>query len=236
MDLKTRLILAGTKLAKLPMEFLGYKFKDKSLLEQALTTPAYRMDKPEAHDNQRLEFLGDAVLQLLTSDLLFKENSSDCEGILTAKRAQVVSSVSLCRAAAECGIAPMLRRNAAAGEISPKSKMLADAVEAILGAAWIDGGMEAARKVFESLGLETAIYLARKPCANHKGDLQIKAQSFKPPRRPVYELISVVGPSHKPIFTIEANLKGVGSATASAGTRKEAENLAAGLLLEQMNG
>ncbi len=217
------------------MEFLGYNFKNKALLEQALTTPTYRIDKPDAHDNQRLEFLGDAVLQLITSDLLYKEYPSKNEGVLTVKRAQVVSSVSLCRVAALCEIGSSLRRNTAAVEISPNSKMLADAVEALLGAAWLDGGLEAAQIVFENLGLKQAALSQQGPSANHKGDLQIKAQTFKPPRRPVYELKSVEGPSHKPIFTIEVSLEGFGSAVAKAGTRKEAENLAAGILLERIS-
>lgn len=217
------------------MVFLGYNFKNKALLEQALTTPSYRMDKPDANDNQRLEFLGDAVLQLITSDLLYKENPLKSEGVLTAKRAQVVSSVSLCRAATFARIGGSLKRNAAAGEISPNSKVLADAVEALLGAAWLDGGLDAAKTVFENLGLKEAAFSVRGSMSNHKGELQIKAQSFKPPRRPVYELKSVEGPSHRPIFTIEVSLEGVGSAVAKAGTRKEAENLAAGLLLERIS-
>lgn len=218
------------------MEFLGYDFKDESLLQEALTTPAFKMDSPRARDNQRLEFLGDAVLQLLASDAIYHMSGTMSEGELTFRRAAVVSTQSLCSAAARCSLQSRLRRNSAATQLPGNSKSLADAVEAVIGAAWLDGGLEAARTVFESLGLAGIAVDPGMSASNPKGELQIKAQALVPPRRPVYESISVTGPSHKPVFTVKVSVEGVGEATASAGSRKEAEAAAAEALLEMSNG
>ena len=82
------------------MEIFGYTFKNGELLEEALTTPAYRMEVPGAKDNQRLEFLGDAVLGMLSAERLFAEFPGEQEGPLTVRRAQMVCAGALCEAAA----------------------------------------------------------------------------------------------------------------------------------------
>ena len=81
------------------MEIFGYRFRNGALLQEALTTPACRMDEPEVCDNQRLEFLGDAVLGLLSAERVFKAFPGDQEGPLTVRRAHMVSSPALCAAA-----------------------------------------------------------------------------------------------------------------------------------------
>ena len=91
------------------VETIGYAFRDAALLEEALTTPAYRMDEPDARDNQRLEFLGDAILGLLSAERVFAEFPDEPEGALTVRRAHMVSSAALCAAAARLGLAGMLR-------------------------------------------------------------------------------------------------------------------------------
>ena len=87
-------------------EILGYTFKNGDLLEEALTTPAYRMTNPKAKDNQRLEFLGDAILDFLAADQLFAACPNASEGALTVKRTHMVSAPALCAAAACCGCGP----------------------------------------------------------------------------------------------------------------------------------
>ena len=114
-------------------EIFGYAFKNDALLEEALTTPSYRMTCPKAKDNQRLEFLGDAVLDFLAADQLFASCPGDSEGPLTVKRTHMVSAAALCEAAARSDLAGRLRRNKGASPLPAGAKVYADAIEAILG-------------------------------------------------------------------------------------------------------
>ena len=209
----------------------GYTFANPALLEEALTTPAFRMTEPEARDNQRLEFLGDAVLDLLAADQLYAESPEDKEGPLTVRRSQMVSSPALCAAANRLGLAPFLRRNVGAEPLAPNAKALADAVEAIIGAAWLDGGLAAARRIYAALALESAAETGAWS-GNPKGELQVRAQAMKPPRHPLYELLKTEGRAHEPVFTVRVTVDGIGSATASARSHKQAESLAAAELLQ----
>ncbi|MGN0832130.1 MAG: ribonuclease III [Kiritimatiellia bacterium] len=212
------------------MEIFGYEFANGSLLEEALTTPSFRMDRPDARDNQRLEFLGDAILGLLSAERLFAEFPDEQEGVLTVRRTHLVSSVALCEAANRFGLAARLRRNRCAAELPRNSKTLADAIEAIIGAAYLDGGLAAARRVFDALALKERAAESGWG-GNPKGELQVRAQAMKPPRHPVYELLKTEGKAHEPVFTVRVTVEGVGSATASARSHKQAESLAAAELL-----
>ena len=209
---------------------IGYTFGDGALLAEALTTPSYRMDFPGARDNQRLEFLGDAALGLLAAERLYGEFPREQEGRLTVRRAHMVSSAALCDAAERLGLAAHLRRNKAAAPLPRGSKTLADAVEAVIGAAYLDGGLAAAKRVFEALGLDANAEDASWS-ANPKGELQVRAQAQKPPQHPKYELLKTEGKAHEPVFTVRVSVEGFGEATASARTHKEAESLAAASLL-----
>ena len=214
----------------MPAEVFGYSFRNPALLEEALTTPSFRMSTPDAKDNQRLEFLGDAVLGLLAASRVFNGEVSAGEGRLTVRRAHMVSTAALCAAAGRHGLAQMLRRNKGAAELPRNSKTLADAVEAIVGAAWLDGGMDAASAIFDALGLD-ANSESGAWADNPKGELQMRAQALVPPRHPAYTLVKTAGMAHAPIFTVRVEVEGVGSAEASAGSRKEAESKAAAELL-----
>ena len=216
---------------------LGYSFRDAGLLEEALTAPACRMDCPSATDNQRLEFLGDAVLGLLAAERLFAAFPDDPEGRLTVRRSRMVSSAALCEAAERIGLAAHLRRNKAAQPLPRGAKTLADAVEAIIGAAYLDGGFEAASAVFGALGLEKNMNAPVEAWgANPKGELQVRAQAQKPPLHPKYELLKTEGSAHEPLFTVRVSVEGFGEATASAHSHKEAESLAAATLLRSLDG
>ena len=217
------------------MEIFGYTFENPDLLTEALTTPAYRMVKPRARDNQRLEFLGDAVLGLLSAEQVFADFPDSPEGPLTMKRAHMVSSSALCAAAMRLGLRERLLRNAGAEELPPNSKTLADAIEAVLGAAWLDGGMAAARRVFDALALSPNAR-ADDWSDNPKGALQLRSQALTPPEHPVYETIATKGPSHAPTFTVRVRVTGLGEATASAHSRREAEAAAAMALLSTLGG
>ena len=211
---------------------IGYEFKREALLEEALTTPSYRMTTPNAKDNQRLEFLGDSVLGFLAAERLYAEFPRESEGELTVKRTHMVSTAALCAAAERLELKPLLKRNKGAGPLSSQAKTMADAVEALIGAAYEDGGLDAARKVFKALELEVNAE-GCKWSANPKGELQIIAQAMRPPKHPAYELISITGKAHEPVFTIEVEVEGLGKARAKAGSRREAEAAAADKLLRQ---
>ncbi len=215
------------------MTIFGYQFKNVALANEALTTPAFRMTEPSAVDNQRLEFLGDAVLGLLATDWLYANMPFAKEGELTGRRQHMVSSAALSEAAAKYGLAPMLRRNKGAAPLAKCAKALADAVEAVIGAAWLDGGLPAAKAVFDYLGLvENSRY--GELDGNPKSALQHATQALTPPRTPAYRMVKSEGTSDKPVFTAEVYVDGLGAATGIAGSIKEAEAKAAAALLERM--
>lgn len=211
------------------MKEIGYEFRDRALLERALTTPACRMDRPGVEDNQRLEFLGDAVLGLLAADILYSKCPRSPEGEMTVRRSGMVSTAALCRAAERVGLPGKLRRNKGAEPLPEGAKTVADAVEAIAGAAWLDGGLDAARRVFDALGLAEEV--SSGAVCNPKGELQMRSQALVPPVAPEYTLLSTSGKAHAPVFTVRVSVPGVGGAEASAHSRKEAEALAAAKLL-----
>ena len=209
---------------------LGHVFSNKALLEEALTTPSFKMTSPGARDNQRLEFLGDAVLGLLATDWLYANSPSE-EGDMSARRQHMVSASALCAAVAGKGFVAMLKRNKGAGELPETAKTVADAVEAVMGAAWLDGGMAAAKEVFDFLSLTDNARFGELD-GNPKTALQHYTQSAKPPITPVYKVLKTSGTSDKPLFTIEVSAGSFGWAIGMGGSIKEAESNAAAVLLE----
>ena len=213
---------------------IGYAFRDSALLVQALTTPACRMDHPEDGDNQRLEFLGDAVFGLLSADAVYAAFPADAEGLLTVRRTHLVSGAALADAAERLGLRDFLKFNHGAQPPPPRAKVLADSLEALMGAVWIDGGLPAARAVFTVLDLPFRESFNEWD-ANPKGYLQVKAQAMHPPRRPVYEVTQVSGVAHAPVVTVHVSVHGLGDAVATAGSKSAAEVAAAAALLEKIS-
>ncbi len=213
---------------------IGYTFHDAELLTRALTTPACRMDHPEGGDNQRLEFLGDAVFGLLSADAVFAAFPDDDEGLLTVRRTHLVSGAALADAAERLGLRDYLKFNQGAQPPPSHAKVLADSLEALMGAVWLDGGLPAARTVFAALDLPlNAIF--NEWDANPKGYLQVKTQAMHPPRRPVYEVLQMGGVAHAPVVTVRVSVHGLGEAVATAGSKSAAEVAAAAALLEKIN-
>lgn len=213
---------------------IGYEFRDPSLLATALVTPSCRMVNPELEDNQRLEFLGDAVFGLLSADAVYEAYPWEQEGQLTVRRTHLVSGAALIEAAGRIGLGGYLKRNIGAGPLDPKSKMLADAMEAVLGAVWLDGGIAAAKMVFDRLELPIGEKF-NEWGDNPKGYLQVLSQARKPARLPKYTVVEEKGPSHSPTVTVKVEVPGMGSAVATANSRRRAETAAATALLEQLN-
>ena len=212
---------------------IGYEFRDPALLALALSTPSVRQSSPDADDNQRLEFLGDAVFGLLSADAVFAACPDEQEGPLTVRRTHLVSGAMLAKVAERMGLRDHLRRNKGASPLPPRAKPLSDAMEAVMGAVWLDGGLSAAQTVFDHLALPLNAPLNEWE-QNPKGALQVKAQSLQPPRQPVYAVDAVKGPDHAPTVTVTVTVEGWGSATATAGSKTAAETAAAAKLLENV--
>lgn len=217
-------------------ETLGYRFKNPALLETALTAPSYRADhepgSPE--DNQRLEFLGDAVFGLLTAQHAFERHPEEEEGRLTVRRSRWASGRALAELARRIGLGAHLRLGRAdeAAGGRDKDKALTDALEAVFGAAWCDGGLRAASQIFEALAVPDGDEAAEDIWAdNPKGRLQEIAQRHAWPDSPQYEPLDVTGPCHEPLYTVRARVAGGYEATATGRTKRAAEAAAAQALL-----
>ena len=211
---------------------LGYRFARRGLLELALTHPSCAgMGHPH---NQRLEFLGDAMLGLMLADQLYNECPGEDEGSLTIMRSQHASGAALAEIAREIGIGEMLRLAGGADleEQRALPSNLAAALEAIIGAAWVDGGMPAAAAVYGALfSRRVASGRVAKYDGNPKGRLQEAAQ-HRGAALPQYEVLAVDGPEHAPIFSVRVTAFDK-SALGTGSSKRSAEIAAAANWLEQ---
>ena len=216
---------------------IGYSFRDVGLLRLALTHPSVAHEQAApVQTNQRLEFLGDAVLQLnLTSELYEKFPTFD-EGPLTKARAKLVNR----RALAERGRATDLGRHLIVSrgeELSggrDRASSLADGFEALVGAIFLDGGFEAASEFIQREFQDALSLVAEIPVMeNPKGELQELLQAVSP-EAPRYQLISAVGPDHNRNFECTVHHAGVELARGSGKSIKAAESDAALAALQKL--
>lgn len=216
---------------------LGYRFKNKKLLETALTHRSYRYETdPLQADNQRLEFLGDAVLGLLAAEYLYKRYPEHSEGPLTQWRSRLTNTQTLFRIGTELQLAAHLRlgKGEAKTALSRRSTTLPDAVEALLGAIYVDGELKSARKFFDRWFVPTMEDLPTDTrLDNPKGALQELSQK-RWRVKPVYQLINVEGPPHERVFTCQVLLKGEVHGLGRARTKREAESAAALQALQEL--
>ncbi len=216
---------------------IGYRFRKKSVLELALTHPSFRYETPDTQDdNQRLEYLGDAVLSLVSAEYLFNSHPDAREGDMSKLRSSLTEDRKLAQIGAKVGIGTFLKlgRGEEKNGGATRPSNLADAVEAIIGAAWIDGGARAVNKIFKKVFIpefdKLKVALGE---SNPKGDLQEYAQSHGF-GVPTYKTIETAGLEHDRTFTVEVatcdqNWK------AAAGSKREAERRAAMLALEDLS-
>lgn len=216
-------------------ESLGHKFAHRALLELALTHPSIAADRanPPGENNQRLEFLGDAVLQLVLSSALYQRMPEAGEGVLTKARAHLVNRNSLANQARRFGLGAFLRLSHGEARHGGRERIsaLADCFEAVLGAVYIDAGLKAAETcIFKSFadGLDTLRGLGAS--GNPKGELQelLQADSKEPP---CYEVKSTSGPDHDRLFECAVYHQGRELACGTGKSKKEAESQAARLAL-----
>lgn len=216
---------------------LGYKFSNIQNLEEAFTHRSYRFEMKLDYDNQRLEFLGDAVLGFLLADFVYHKQDDQPEGVLTVLRSNVASGAALAELAAELELGEYLAlgkgEKQSGGE--KRESNLADLMEAVLGAVYIDGGLDAVRSVFDKLfkkglkNMKTDIWQE-----NPKGFLQHIAQKYYDVA-PIYEIISKDGPMHSLVFTAEAVIPGIEFKGQGQGTTKQMAQVNAAIaLLKQL--
>ncbi|MDE3016662.1 MAG: ribonuclease III [Pseudomonadota bacterium] len=207
-------------------ERIGYRFHDGDLLALALTHPSAGRGK----SNQRLEFLGDAVLGAVVARLLYDAYPAEQEGELARRLAALVRGETLTAVARGIGLGETLTLSA--GERRDTASNLEDALEALIGAVYLDGGMAAAEAFILSRWTELSRNIVVPP-KDAKTSLQEWAQARTLPV-PVYALIESTGPAHAPQFTIEVTVQGYPPAQAQAASKKLAEQAAAEKLLETL--
>ncbi len=211
-------------------QVIGHTFRDPALLQLALThgSIGYESQRAQA-DNQRLEFLGDAVLQLSLSHLLFQRLPQADEGVLTQARAQLVSTKALARIARRIGLGVHLRmgRGEEANGGRDRESTLADALEAVAGAIYLDAGSAAAQQFSSHLFAEDLEALNRGPLDNNpKGQLQELIQSVGT-EPPLYEIVGAEGPDHAKNFIAAVSWQGTRLGQGGGRSKKEAEVQAA---------
>jgi len=206
---------------------LDYSFSDPALLAQAVRHSSYIHEHPElgGESYERLEFLGDAVLELVITELLYRRFPDASEGHLSKARAGVVNENRLASVARSLGLGPclLLGRGEEMQGGREKPSILADVVEAIAAAIYLDGGLEQARRVLSALLAEVAEKaLLRTPKKDYKTRLQEEVQEVLH-LTPNYELIHAEGPDHAKMFTVALVIDGRRVATGSGRSKKEAE-------------
>lgn len=210
---------------------IGVVFRDKRLIETAFTHRSYLNEnrRPGAEHNERLEFLGDAVLELAVTEFLYKKYPEKPEGELTALRAALVNTISIADAATKLGMNDylLLSRGEAKDTGRARGIILANAFEAVIGAVYLDQGYGAAYAFIEAqLFHKTDEVVEKRLWQDAKSRLQEIAQD-KVGVTPTYELVDQSGPDHDKTFTIAAHLGREKVALGSGRSKQEAEQDAA---------
>ena len=222
--------MAGRQVESLQRR-LGVEFRDRNLLAVALTHRSTANERPEEalEDNERLEFLGDAILGAIVADELYRAFPTAPEGSLTVMRAELVREGGLARWARrfELGDYLVLGKGEEQRGGRERDALLASAFEAVIGALYLDQGHEAAQRLIAGLvandlpGLSPSA-LAQDPKSELQNRVQARFHSL-----PSYRVVSIEGPEHRPIFTIEVSAEGGLFGTGTGGSKQAAEQEAA---------
>lgn len=209
---------------------LNYSFKDKNLLREALTHKSCACGRSHGRDNERLEFLGDSVLGLAVADYLYNLRGAREEGVLSKIKSNLVSRRNLYFWAAALNLGGYMFLGP--GEESAggrgRESILSNAMEAVIGAIYLDGGFEAARKIILA-------WLATQKIDLPEGDYKSVLQEYLQKRgkaAPEYEVVSTVGPEHDKVFTVKVSLKDAELARGKGKNKKAAEQEAAKAALQ----
>lgn len=213
---------------------LGYRFRRLELLSEALNHSSYANEhKGSLGSNERLEFLGDSVLGFVSAEYLFQRHKDLPEGDLTRMRAALVCEQSLYEVAKELELGSYLKlgRGEESGGGRERPSILADAVEAVFAAVYLDGGIEPARELIVRVLLSRA--LAAEERKDYKTTLQEVVQR-RSGQVLTYHMVSQSGPDHNKTFLFEVRLNGQSVGQGSGHSKKEAEQAAARDALEHM--
>ncbi len=217
-------------------ERLGYRFKDLELLDRALTHTSRANEEPRdaVGHSEPLEFLGDAVLGLIVTDVLHRRDPDGSEGGKTKARAQIVSAPSLARRAAALGLPELLLLGRGEEKTGGRKKtaLWADAYEALIAALYLDGGLDAAHR-FVRDEFRADLHGEAVPAQDYKSALQERLQA-RGEAVPEYVVIAEEGPSHRPRFRVQCVVRGRALAEAEGHSKKEAQQEAARKALEAM--
>jgi len=203
---------------------INYNFKNKALLREALTHRTYAVENSLPYDNQRLEFLGDAVLEIILSEYIFHLYPEAKEGELTKMRSAMVNQYSLAALARtiDLGIFMITGKGEKESGGCDRDSTLSDLFEALIGAFYIDANLEIVKEfVLELVKKEYPDPKALLLDLNPKGILQEYSQK-KWNEPPIYEILSVSGPDHAPVFIVEVIIDKI-RASGTASSRKQAE-------------
>ena len=208
---------------------LGYVFADKSLLVNALTHSSYANENRDRgiHDNERLEFLGDAILGFVVAEYLYRNFPGHPEGELTRVRADLVCETNLARQAATVRLGEflMLGHGEEQGGGRKRASIVSDAMESVIAASYMDGGFAAAKGIIDRLILRD-VSMTRPHNFDYKTALQELVQRKKD-QVLQYELTGESGPDHDKYFTVEVRLNGKTVGTGTGSSKKRAEQAAA---------
>ena len=218
-------------------EIISYNFKDKQLLKSALVHPSYVSENKkklirEISDFERLEFLGDRVLGLAISSIIFKKFNKNNEGDLSKKLSYLVQKNFLHKISTKLKLEKFLKFSSKNND-KMNISILADSVESLIGALYLDGGFKNAKKFIKSTW-GPYFDIEEKNMQDPKTKLQELSQQ-KIKKLPDYKLIKKEGPSHSPIFTISLKVLNLKKIITSGSTIREAEKNAASIALKHIN-
>ena len=211
---------------------IGYSFQDVSLLVEAMTHSSYGDGQRVTSDNERLEFLGDRILGLLTADALYHQ-SIDSEGTLARRLNALVRKETRAKIARQISLGDALLMSTAEDRQGGREKtsILGDACEALIAAIYIDGDYNEAKRFYDKYWMPLLNDVVTKSAKDPKTELQERAMAGQH-GLPIYDIIERSGPDHKPLFVIEVRVKGIGAARGTGKSKRDAERYAAVHLLE----
>ncbi|MGJ8559379.1 MAG: ribonuclease III [Litorimonas sp.] len=210
---------------------LGYRFEDRMLAMRALRHSSYGDGLKSDGNNERLEFLGDRVLGLLTARALF-DYSSEPEGTLARRLNALVRKEMCAKVARKIGLDDCLLMSASEEKQGGREKIsiLGDACEALIAAIYLDGGMETVQSFYDTYWIPELKIVVSKSAKDAKTTLQEMAMAHGR-GLPHYEVTDRSGPDHDPVFVIDVSVTGVGTATGTGKSKRDAERLAAQSLI-----
>ncbi len=225
--------LAGVQLE----QRIRYHFKNSALMQEALTHKSFSNEQGNGTlpNNERLEFLGDAVLSLLVSQYVFREYPRFSEGDLTRLRAEVVSEKGLVTVARQLDLGAflLLGKGEERSGGRKKNSLLANTLEALLGAVFCDGGFEAVRAMAEDLLREPIVRAACRKAGDYKTHLQELLQG-RYGEVPAYQVLEAAGPAHQRTYRVEVRFRDRAVGTGQGHSKKAAEQEAARSALEYL--